>query len=99
MSIRFIDFAACVSFGLAAGALGQPALPESERGSSLGESDWTIVVINLRYADAEEIVHVLKELLPRTFKVVAYHPTNSVLISGDRTVIEDIEKRGFKEAR
>jgi malonyl CoA-acyl carrier protein transacylase len=55
------------------------------------------VVINLRYADAEEIARVLRELLPATVRVVPYYPTNSVLIAGDPAVIGELEKHGTEE--
>ena len=91
MGCRFAAFAACALFAIAARAVAQPAAPESGGEAATAESAWTFVVIKLRYADAEHVASVLRELLPPTVKVVAYQPTNSVLISGDPAVIGDIE--------
>jgi hypothetical protein len=93
MEFRFTAFAACALFGIAPGTLGQPAAPEREREAAAPESSWTVVVIKLQYADAEQVAAVLRELLPPTVRVVPYYPTNSVLISGDRAVIGDIESQ------
>lgn len=90
MGFRFTAFAACALFAIA-DASAQPAAPESGDEAATAESAWTFVVIKLRYADAEHVASVLSELLPPTVKVVAYQPTNSVLISGDPAVIGDIE--------
>jgi len=92
MGSRFMGIAACGLLGCAAGVFGQTPAPESGGETSASQSPWTIVVINLRYADAEEIARVLRELLPDTIRVVPYYPTNSVLIAGDRAVIREIEK-------
>lgn len=92
------SIATCALLGLAAGVFGQAAPPESERAASADESDWTIVVINLRFADAGEIARVLRELLPPTVRVVSYYPTNSVLIAGDPAVIGELQQPGAQEA-
>jgi hypothetical protein len=39
-----------------------------------------IQVIRLRYADAADVAELLSHLLPSTFRVAAYRPTNSVVI-------------------
>jgi hypothetical protein len=97
MIFRFIAFAACALFAIASRALAQPAAPESESEAAAAESAWTFVVIKLQYADAEHVASVLRELLPPTVRVVPYRPTNSVLISGEPAVIEDIEARDLTE--
>jgi type II secretory pathway component GspD/PulD (secretin) len=99
MGLRFIAFAACALFAIASAALAQPAAPESEGEAASAESAWTFVVIQLRYADAEHVASVLRELLPPTIKVVPYEPTNSVVISGDPAVIEGIEARDLTQER
>jgi type II secretory pathway component GspD/PulD (secretin) len=99
MGFRFTAFAACALFAIAFRAFAQPAAPESGREAATAESAWTFVVIKLRYADAEHVASVLRELLPPTVKVVAYQPTNSVLISGDPAVIGDIEACDVTEDR
>lgn len=97
MGSRFIGFTTCALFGFAASVFGQPASPQPEREAPADQSAWTFVVINLRYADAEEVALVLRGLLPATVRVVPYYPTNSVLIAGDRTIIGELEKRGVEE--
>jgi hypothetical protein len=92
MSARCIGFTACALLGFASGSVGQTAPPESTREASADQSAWTVVVIKLRYADAEEVARVLRELLPSTVRVVPYHPTNSVLLAGDRAIIGELEK-------
>lgn len=99
MGFRFIAFAACALFGIASRAFAQPAAPESGREAAAAESACTFVVIKLRYADAEHVASVLRELLPSTVRVVPYQPTNSVLISGDPAVIGDIEGRDLTKER
>jgi type II secretory pathway component GspD/PulD (secretin) len=99
MGSRFAAFAACALFAIASRAFAQPAAPESGAEGATAESAWTFVVIKLRYADAEHVASVLRELLPPTVKVVAYQPTNSVLISGDPAVIGDIEAGDATEER
>ena len=97
MGSRFIGLTTCGLLGFVAGAFGQAAPPESEHDASAEQSRWTFVVINLRYADAEEVVRVLRELLPPTVRVVPYYPTNSVLIAGDPAVIGELDQRGVEE--
>ncbi len=43
----------------------------------------SIVVIRLKYANAEELAATLAPILPPGVTVVAYPPTNSLIISGD----------------
>ena len=81
---------------IACRAPAQTAAPESVREAVAAEPAWTVVIIPLQYADAEHVASVLRELLPPTVKVVAYQPTNSVLISGDPAVIGDIEARDLR---
>ena len=99
MIFRFIPFAACALFAIASRAFAQPAAPESGREAATAEPAWTFVVIKLRYADAEQVAAVLRELLPPTVRVVPYQPTNSVVVSGDPAVIGDIQARDLKEER
>jgi len=99
MSARFIAVTACGLLGFAADVPGQTAPTEATREASTNQSGWTVVVIKLRYAEAEEIARVLRELLPATVRVVPYHATNSVLIAGDRAVIEALEKGTFEEQK
>jgi type II secretory pathway component GspD/PulD (secretin) len=92
MSFQFKRLAACALFGFATGAFAHAAISQSESEVSDEHAAWTYVVINLEYADAEEIALVLRQLLPPTVSVVAYPPTNSVVIAGDRAILEGIEE-------
>jgi type II secretory pathway component GspD/PulD (secretin) len=99
MGSRFLAFAACALIAIAARAFAQPVSPESGGEAGAAESAWTFVVIELRYADAEHVASVLRDLLPPTIKVVPYRPTNSVLIAGDPAVLGDIEARDGTKGR
>jgi hypothetical protein len=90
MRFRFRWLAACALFGIAASVLAQPPVSEPKRETSEEHSEWAYTVIKLKYADAEEIAHVLRQLLPPTVRVVPYAPTNSLLIAGDRAILEQI---------
>jgi type II secretory pathway component GspD/PulD (secretin) len=94
MSFRFRALAVwALSFGFAAAAFAQATVSQPEREPSEEPSAWAYVVIKLKYADAEEIAQVLRQLLPPTVRVVPYAPTNSLLIAGDPAVLEEIEAR------
>jgi hypothetical protein len=97
MSARFIGFTTCALLGFAADVLAQTAPPESEREASSDRSAWTIVVIKLRYADAEDIARVLRGLLPDTVRIEPYYPTNSVIVAADRAVIEELQEHSVEE--
>lgn len=97
MSFRFRRLAACALFGFSAGAFAPAAISQSESEVSDEHTAWTCVVIKLEHADAEEIALVLRQLLPPTVRVVAYSPTNSVLIAGDRAILEEIEERSRQD--
>lgn len=43
---------------------------------------FTITVVRLKYANAEELAATLAPILPPGLTVVAYPPTNSLIISG-----------------
>ena len=61
-----------------------PDTPETEPG-------WTIAVIKLHYANAEEVAFVLEAVLPPTVRIVPYPPTNSLIISGDPAIIGSLQ--------
>ena len=92
MCVPFKRLAACAVLGFAAGAFAHAARSQPEGEVSDEHAAWTYVVIKLEYADAEEIALVLRQLLPPTVRVVAYRPTNSVVIAGDRAVLEEFEE-------
>jgi hypothetical protein len=55
-------------------------------------------VIELGYADAEEVAALLAEILPPGVNVVPYYQTNSLIISGDRALIESLTRDGDDDA-
>ena len=50
-------------------------------------SDWSYRVVKLQYATAEELAPVLAAIAPPGVKIVAYPPTNSLIIAGDPVII------------
>jgi hypothetical protein len=89
MSFGLKQLAACAlaaAFAHAATSQPEAEIPEEQ-------AAWTYVLIKLEYADAEELVHVFRQLLPPTVSVVAYAPTNTLIIAGDPAVLEGIEER------
>lgn len=72
----------------------RPAAAQTESGpteSSPTENEhagrWTIVVVKLGYARAEEVARILSQLAPPDVTVTAYEPTNSLIIAGDPAVL------------
>jgi type II secretory pathway component GspD/PulD (secretin) len=63
---------------------------ESQQTRAQADSDWTVKVIRLDYADAFEVAGILAQIVPPTVRVVAYRPTNSIIISGDSAVLGSI---------
>jgi hypothetical protein len=49
----------------------------------------TIKVVPLTYARAAELAYTLSLVFPQV-RVVPYHPTNSLIISGPRTSVEEL---------
>lgn len=49
-----------------------------------------IKVIPLTYARADELAYTLSLVAPGPVRIVPYYPTNSVIISGPRTVVEQL---------
>lgn len=82
----------CILLGLAGGGQTRAATPEPEGDPPSGSAEWGTVVIHLKYANAEELARVLRELLPGV-RVVAYPPTNSLLIAGDRAALDELQER------
>ena len=57
---------------------------DSETGTEAG---LRYVVIKLQYATAEELAPVLAAVAPPGVRIIAYPPTNSLIISGDPAII------------
>jgi type II secretory pathway component GspD/PulD (secretin) len=65
----------------------QPTSEEPGRDEQVDEPGWTIAVVKLGYADAAEVALLLSQVLPSTVRVVAYEPTNSLIIAGDPKIV------------
>jgi len=89
MSIRTIC-AAAAFLGLSA----SPVFAQNNAASDEGVEDWTVAVIHLDYANAEEVAAVLSEIVPPGVSVVPYYPTNSVIVSGERALVEELTRGG-----
>lgn len=51
-----------------------------------------IQVIHLDYADAECLASVLAPLLPMDGRIVAYRPTNTLIIKGRASLVKTLVK-------
>jgi len=94
MSIRTIG-AAAAFLGLSVA----PAFAQDGGPSTEAVEDWTVTVIHLDYANAEELAAVLSEIVPPGVTVVPYYPTNSLIVSGKRALIEELTRGGDDAAR
>ena len=58
------------------------------QGSSLPGDPVIIRIIELEYADAEQLAKTLEPLLSSQGRITAYGPTNSLIIKGRRSIVE-----------
>lgn len=72
--------------------------PQEQTTEAAEARAWTLVVVSLDYADAEEVAGVLSRVLPPTVRVVAYGPTNSLIVAGDPAIVGDVAKHAGREA-
>ena len=95
MSIRTVGIvAACLGLSVSSAFAQQDgAEPEAP-----AVEDWGMTVIELGYADAEEVAALLAEILPPGVNVVPYYQTNSLIISGERALIESLTSGGDESA-
>jgi type II secretory pathway component GspD/PulD (secretin) len=49
-----------------------------------------IKVVPLTYARVHELAYTLSLVAPDRIRIVPYYPTNSVIISGPRTAVEEL---------
>lgn len=75
---------------LAMSAQAQPAEAPEERAAE----DFAVAVIELDYANAEEVAALLAEIVPPGVSVVPYYQTNSLIISGERALVEELTRGG-----
>ena len=73
------SFAACAAYGQ------RVAEPPSDITASA--ENWGIDVLDLGYANAEEVAALLSEILPPGISVVPYYATNSLIFAGDRELL------------
>ncbi|MFO7285699.1 MAG: hypothetical protein LOD94_09065 [Gammaproteobacteria bacterium] len=64
-------------------AVAQPA----DAPDVVAADDWGAVVVDVHYANAEELAAILAEILPAGVDVVPYYPTNSLIFSGSREAL------------
>ncbi len=91
MSIRAIGLiGAALCLSVSAAHAQQPS-------EDAATEDWTVTVIDLGYADATEVARLLSEIVPPGVRVVPYYQTNSLIISGERAVVEALIEGGGTE--
>ena len=91
MSRRIVKLAACAPLLLLGFGAAAQQEQESEPATANGPSS-RVTVIKLDYADAEEVAYTLSQVLPPTIKIVAYAPTNSLIIVADPVIVADIAR-------
>jgi|SRR5688572_28403739 len=89
MRIRTIGMiTACLAFSLSSG------WAQEQGGEAAAVEDWAVTVIELGYADAEEVAALLSKIVPPGITVVPYYQTNSLIISGERALLEELTRGG-----
>src|SRR5690606_4537733 len=89
MSIRTIGvITACLGFCVSS------AFAQEQNGEVSTVEDWAVTVIDLDYANAEEVAALLAEIVPPGVSVVPYYQTNSLIISGERALVEELTRGG-----
>lgn len=83
MKLRKAALAGIYAMGLAAAHAQSPA----DEPEAVSADEFAVTVIELGYANAEEVAALLTQVLPRSVKVVPYYATNSLVVSGDRETI------------
>ena len=87
MRIRTIGMiTACLGFSLSS------AFAQEENVDAPAVEDWAMTVIELDYANAEEVAALLAEIVPPGIRVAPYYQTNSIIISGERALLEELTR-------
>lgn len=68
------------------------AFAQSEEPKITAETSYR--VIKLQYATAEELARVLAAVAPPGVKIIAYPPTNSLIITGHPRIIGEQGRKG-----
>ena len=77
-----------VTFAVSPMAFAQSS--DSDTGTEAGLS---YAVIKLQYATAEGLAPVLAAVAPPGVRIIAYPPTNSLIISGDPAIIDKLKAK------
>ena len=72
-------------------AVSPMAFVQSSDSDTSTEAGFSYVVIKLQYATAEELAPVLAAVAPPGVRIIAYPPTNSLIISGDPAIIRKLK--------
>lgn len=89
MSIRTIGMiTACLGLSFSS------AFAQEQNDAAPAVEDWAMTVIELDYANAEEVAALLAEIVPPGIRVVPYYQTNSLIISGERALVEELTRGG-----
>jgi type II secretory pathway component GspD/PulD (secretin) len=97
MSSRGPKLTACALFLVSLCSVAQPGSEEPDRNAHPEEPDWAVAVVKLGYADAAEVALLLSRVLPATVRVVAYEPTNSLIIAGDPRIVGGLGQDGARD--
>ena len=88
--MRLIGFAVVLALSLTVAPLAAKAQPAPLKGACEPVEATIIEVVPLTYARAGELAFTLSLIaLPRV-RIVPYNPTNSLIISGPRTSVEQL---------
>ena len=79
--------AACAPLNVSMGAFAEAPPEEAAEWPA-----WTITELKLDYAGADEMALPLSQVLPPTVRVVAYPPTNSLIIAGYPAIVSALAK-------
>src|SRR5690606_27276259 len=93
MSIRTIGMiTACLGLSFSS------AFAQEQNDAAPAVEDWAMTVIELDYANVEEVAALLAEIVPPGIRVVPYYQTNSLIISGERALLEELTRGGDDDA-
>lgn len=60
--------------------------------------EWGVEVVELGFANAEEVAALLVEILPPGISVTPYYATNSLIFSGDRELLRALLGGGTEQS-
>jgi type II secretory pathway component GspD/PulD (secretin) len=68
-----------------------PSISKAQETREIGDPI-IIQVIQLDYANAENLASVLAPLFPKEVQIIPYSPTNSLIIKGKRSLVKKLVK-------